>query len=79
MRDDFNEGVKRTVAPRPDSFGFWRYPVFSKVGQRFKEPDILFVDREFGLTIVEVKSINAGYIESIQGYACKYRPRRLQP
>jgi superfamily I DNA and RNA helicase len=73
------DAVRAAFGPRPESFGFWRYPVFSKVGQRFKEPDILVVDREFGLTIIEVKSINAGYIESIQGYVWKYRdPDRPQ-
>jgi hypothetical protein len=40
------DAVRAAFGPRPQSFGFWRYPVFSKVGQRFKEPDIVVVDRE---------------------------------
>ena len=67
------DAVRAAFTPRPDSFGFWRYPVFSKVGQQFKEPDILVVDREFGLTVIEVKSINVANIEAIQGHVWKYR------
>jgi hypothetical protein len=67
------DAVRAAFTPRPESFGFWRYPVFSKVGRQFKEPDILIVDPEFGLTIIEVKSINVNYLESIQGYLWKFR------
>jgi superfamily I DNA and RNA helicase len=71
--------VRAAFMPRPESFGFWHYPVFSKAGQKFKEPDFLVVDREFGLTIIEVKSVDIGYIESIQGHLWKYRdPKRPQ-
>ncbi len=66
------DAVRAAFMPRPESFGFWHYPVFSKAGQKFKEPDFLVVDREFGLTIIEVKSVDIGYIESIQGYVWKY-------
>jgi Nuclease-related domain len=73
------EAVRAAFATRPESFGFWHYPVFSKVGQQFKEPDFLVVDREFGLTIIEVKSISIDYVESIQGHLWKYRdPERPQ-
>lgn len=67
------DALRAAFTPRTESFGFWRYPVFSKVGQQFKEPDFLVVDREFGLTIVEVKSINITNVESIQGHVWKYR------
>jgi superfamily I DNA and RNA helicase len=73
------DAIRAAFTPRPESFGFWHYPVFSKVGQKFKEPDFLVVDREFGLTIIEVKSVDIGYIESIQGHLWKYRdPERPQ-
>lgn len=73
------DAIRAAFTPRPESFGCWHYPVFSKVGQKFKEPDFLVVDREFGLTIIEVKSVDISYIESIQGHLWKYRdPERPQ-
>jgi superfamily I DNA and RNA helicase len=45
--------------------GYWRYPIFSKVGEIRKEPDILIVDREFGIVVVEVRSINIDQIVAI--------------
>jgi superfamily I DNA and RNA helicase len=47
--------------------GYWRYPIFSKVGEIRKEPDILIVDRGFGVVVVEVKSINIDQITNING------------
>ena len=47
--------------------GYWRYPIFSKVGEIRKEPDILIVDREFGIVVVEVKSISIDQIATING------------
>lgn len=67
------DSLRAAFTSRPDSFGFWHYPVFSKVGQQFKEPDFLVVDREFGLTIIEAKSLQIANIESIQGHVWKYK------
>ena len=47
--------------------GYWRYPIFSKAGEIRKEPDILIVDRKFGIVVVEVKSINIDQIATING------------
>lgn len=47
--------------------GYWRYPIFSKVGEIRKEPDILIADREFGLVVIEVKSVTIEQIISIEG------------
>ncbi|MBD2628255.1 DEAD/DEAH box helicase [Trichormus variabilis] len=47
--------------------GYWRYPIFSKAGEIRKEPDILIVDREFGVVVIEVKSINIDQIAAING------------
>ena len=47
--------------------GYWRYPIFSKVGEIRKEPDILIADREFGLVVIEVKSVTIDQIVSIEG------------
>ncbi len=45
--------------------GYWRYPIFSKVGEIRKEPDILIVDRELGLVAIEVKSVRIDQIVEI--------------
>jgi superfamily I DNA and RNA helicase len=47
--------------------GYWRYPIFSKAGEIRKEPDILIVDQEFGVVVVEIKSINIDQITTING------------
>lgn len=45
--------------------GYWRYPIFSKVGEIRKEPDILIVDRDLGLVVIEVKSVRIDQIVEI--------------
>ena len=47
------DAVKNAFADR-NCIGYWRYPIFPKVGEVRKEPDILVVDREFGLTVIEI-------------------------
>ncbi|MBW4645888.1 MAG: ATP-binding domain-containing protein [Goleter apudmare HA4340-LM2] len=47
--------------------GYWRYPIFSKVGEIRKEPDILIVDRELGLVVIEIKAITIDQITSVDG------------
>ena len=34
---------------------YWRYPLFSLVGERRKEPDILLLHPELGVVVIEVK------------------------
>lgn len=51
-----------------DCIGFWRYPIFSKVGEARKEPDILLAHRELGLVVIEVKGIQVNQIEGIHGH-----------
>lgn len=55
-----------------ECLGFWRYPVFSKVGEKRKEPDILLVDRELGVIVVEVKAISIDQLSSIDGSSWIY-------
>ncbi len=55
-----------------DCIAYWRYPIFSKRGERRKEPDILIVDREFGLIIIEVKDVVIDQIKSIEGQTWEY-------
>lgn len=53
--------------------GYWRYPIFSKVGQTRKEPDILVADREFGLVVIEVKSITIDQIIAVNGHQWQFQ------
>lgn len=52
--------------------GFWRYPIFSKLGEKRKEPDILIIDRELGVIVIEVKNIEIGQIQAIEGHSWTY-------
>lgn len=45
---------------------YWRYPIFA--ADQVREPDILIVDREYGLIILEVKALRAAQILGIQGH-----------
>jgi len=56
-----------------DCIAYWRYPIFSKVGNFRKEPDILIADRELGLTIIEVKSIVIDQIVGINGHKWEFQ------
>ncbi|MBW4678858.1 MAG: ATP-binding domain-containing protein [Microcoleus vaginatus WJT46-NPBG5] len=45
--------------------GYWRYPLFSKVGETRKEPDILIADQELNLIVIEILSITIDQIIEI--------------
>jgi superfamily I DNA and RNA helicase len=47
---------------------YWRYPIFSSSGDFRKEPDILIVDFELGLTVIEVKALAIDRIIGISGH-----------
>jgi superfamily I DNA and RNA helicase len=66
------EAVKQTFFDR-ECLAYWRYPIFSQVGKFRKEPDILIVDRLFGLIIIEVKSITIEQIVAINGHRWQYQ------
>ncbi|WP_298608862.1 DEAD/DEAH box helicase [uncultured Thiothrix sp.] len=51
---------------------FWRYPIFSNLGEKRKEPDILLIDRELGVIVIEVKSISIDQIQAIDGHSWTY-------
>lgn len=57
------DAVKSAFADK-ECIGYWRYPLFSKIRDSRKEPDILIADRELSLVVIEVKSIT---IEQIVG------------
>ncbi len=55
----------RSAFSERNCIGYWRYPIFSKVGEIWKEPDILVADREFGLVVIEVMPIAIDQIVAI--------------
>jgi len=61
------DALKRSCAGR-ECVAYWRYPMFSNVGEQRKEVDILLLDRELGMLAVEVKSIRAQQITAIDGH-----------
>jgi superfamily I DNA and RNA helicase len=60
------DAVKSAFSDR-NCIGYWRYPIFSKVGKIRSEPDILIADRELGLVIIEVKSLTIDQVVAIEG------------
>ncbi|MEQ8998831.1 MAG: pentapeptide repeat-containing protein [Coleofasciculus sp. B1-GNL1-01] len=53
--------------------GYWRYPIFSKVGKSRKEPDILIVDAQLGLVVIEIKSVTIDQILAITGHRWEFQ------
>ncbi|MEQ9485241.1 pentapeptide repeat-containing protein, partial [Coleofasciculus sp. F4-SAH-05] len=53
--------------------GYWRYPIFSKVGKSRKEPDILIVDAQLGLIVIEIKSVTIDQILAITGHRWEFQ------
>lgn len=51
---------------RRNILGYSRYPLFSKIGEKRKEPDIVLLDKELGLIIIEVKGYSINNIEKIE-------------
>lgn len=66
------DAVRLAFADR-DCVAYWRYPIFSKVGESRKEPDILIVDWQLGLTIIEVKAIAIDQIVAIAGHRWEFQ------
>jgi len=64
--------VKSVFAKR-NCIGYWRYPIFSKVGNSRKEPDILIADFELGLIVIEVKSIMIDQVIEITGHKWQFK------
>ncbi|MGF1486577.1 MAG: ATP-binding domain-containing protein [Prochloraceae cyanobacterium] len=65
------EACKKVFFDR-ECIAYWLYPIFSKTGESRKEPDILIVDREFGIIIIEVKCININQISGINGHLWEF-------
>ncbi len=56
-----------------ECLAYWRYPIFSQVGNFRKEPDILIFDRAWGIIIIEVKALNIDQIQQISGHIWYYQ------
>lgn len=61
------DAVRSAFSDR-NCIGYWRYPIFSKVGEIRKEPDILIVDRELGVVAIAVKSVTIDQIVEVNGH-----------
>jgi hypothetical protein len=66
------DAVRDAFAQR-DCIGYWRYPIFSKVGKSRKEPDILIADSELGLIVIEIKSVTIDQIVAIAGHRWQFQ------
>ncbi|BAZ47084.1 pentapeptide repeat protein (plasmid) [Chondrocystis sp. NIES-4102] len=67
------DACKRAFADR-ECIGSLRHsPIFSKTGECRKEPDVLIVDKEFGIVVIEVKCITIKQIESVNGHLWQYQ------
>ncbi|WP_170270270.1 NERD domain-containing protein [Heliorestis acidaminivorans] len=51
-----------------DAIACWHFPLFSQIGQHFREPDILIFDRQLGAIVIEVKGISIDNIKFCQGH-----------
>ncbi|MEW6498992.1 MAG: NERD domain-containing protein, partial [Cyanobacteriota bacterium] len=66
------DAVRDAFAQR-ECIGYWRYPIFSKVGKFRKEPDILIADSELGLIVIEIKSVTIDQIVAIVGHRWEFQ------
>ncbi|MBB6099659.1 superfamily I DNA and RNA helicase [Deinobacterium chartae] len=64
------DAVKQAFSRR-NALGFWRYPIVTR--SSVKEPDILIADPEYGVVILEVKSLPINHLEGIYGYRWNLR------
>ncbi|NET08498.1 MAG: ATP-binding domain-containing protein [Symploca sp. SIO2B6] len=64
--------IRETFAER-ECIGYWRYPIFSKVGKFRKEPDILIADSQLGLIVIEIKSVTIDQILTINGHCWEFQ------
>jgi superfamily I DNA and RNA helicase len=53
-----------------ECIAYSKYPLFSNIGESRKEPDILIIDKEFGIVVIEVKGISIEQIGKVEG--CKW-------
>jgi superfamily I DNA and RNA helicase len=66
------DAIREAFADR-ECLGYWRYPIFSKVGKSRKEPDILIADAQLGLIVIEIKSVTIDQIVAITGHRWEFQ------
>jgi superfamily I DNA and RNA helicase len=66
------DAIREVFADR-ECLGYWRYPIFSKVGKSRKEPDILIADAQLGLIVIEIKSVTIDQIVAITGHRWEFQ------
>ena len=54
----------KTVFSERESIGYWHYPLFLKVENQLKCPDILICDRYLGLIIIDVLEVDIEQVKS---------------
>lgn len=57
--------IKEKLVGR-DIICYFRYPLYSSIGENKKEPYILLLDKELGIIIIETKQFTINNIENIQ-------------
>lgn len=70
------DAVRSAFAER-NCIGYWRYPIFANIGETRKEPDILLVDREFGIIIIDVKPVKIDQIVAISEQEWQFKDFEL--
>ena len=54
----------RTALNNREMIGYYKYPLFTKIGERRKEPDILLLDRKIGLIEMEILDVTLDKLKS---------------
>ncbi|MEN9205064.1 MAG: hypothetical protein Q6K70_04570, partial [Thermostichales cyanobacterium DRC_bins_46] len=66
------EALRQAFQDHP-CIAYFRYPIYKRVGDLLKEPDIVLMHRQLGLWIFECKGCYINNIESIQGHVWTMR------
>jgi hypothetical protein len=59
------DAVRRAFSGR-QCLAYWRYPLFSKRGEKHKEPDITIIDKDLGVIVLEVNEITLDELTNAQ-------------
>ena len=62
----------RSALRKRETVCFWKYPLNTRQ-QQLHEPDLLLLDPEWGIVIIEVKTIPITQLSGIQGYSWRLR------
>ena len=60
------DAVRRSLSGC-DCLAYWKYPLFSKKGEKRKEPDVVIVDKEIGVVVLEILDLSIEDIKDING------------